>query len=216
MTDFLVIYGTTDGQTAKIANALANDVRALGATADVVNAASSPPSPATYRVVVVAASVHAGGYQAEVAHWLRQHLARLSARPTVFVSVCLGVLQHDSSVDSELEAIMERFFEKTGWSPTVRKVVAGALPYTRYNFFKRWMMRRIVRKAGGDTDITRDYEYTDWADLAGFARTLIAFLPFERQISAYPDQPRPAAAATDSSTAQDQAGTDTAPRYRRA
>ena len=186
MTDFLVVYGTTDGQTAKIANALANDLRSLGATAEVVNAASFPPSPASYRAVVVAASVHAGEYQAEVAQWLGRYLVRLSARPTAFVSVCLGVLQHDAAVDAELDAIMERFFEKTGWTPTVRKIVAGALPYTRYNVFKRWMMRRIVRKAGGDTDITRDHEYTDWADLFEFARTLIGLLRFERRIVSCP------------------------------
>jgi menaquinone-dependent protoporphyrinogen oxidase len=186
MADFLVIYGTTDGQTAKIANALANDLRSLGATAEVVNAASSPPSPSAYRVVVVAASVHAGGYQSDVMRWLRQHVDSLSARPTAFVSVCLGVLQHDPVVDRELDTIMSRFFSKTAWTPTIHKVVAGALPYTRYNVFKRWMMRRIVRKVGGDTDVTRDYEYTDWADLTAFARTLMTLLGGKRQIVASP------------------------------
>ena len=44
-------------------------------------------------------------------------------------------------------------------------MVAGALPYTRYGWIKRMMMRRIVAKAGGDTDTSRDYEYTDWNDL---------------------------------------------------
>jgi menaquinone-dependent protoporphyrinogen oxidase len=29
-------------------------------------------------------------------------------------------------------------------------------------------MRRIVRKAGGDTDTSRDFEYTDWDDLRTF------------------------------------------------
>ena len=31
------------------------------------------------------------------------------------------------------------------------------------------MMQRIVAKAGGDTDTTRDFEYTDWNDLRSFA-----------------------------------------------
>jgi menaquinone-dependent protoporphyrinogen oxidase len=48
-------------------------------------------------------------------------------------------------------------------------VVAGALPYTRYNIVKRWIMRRIVAKAHGDTDTTRDYEYTDWQAVGQFA-----------------------------------------------
>jgi len=29
-------------------------------------------------------------------------------------------------------------------------------------------MRRIARKEGGDTDTSRDYEYTDWNDLRAF------------------------------------------------
>ncbi len=33
----------------------------------------------------------------------------------------------------KLAAVMSRFFEATGWTPTIRKIVAGALPYTRYN-----------------------------------------------------------------------------------
>jgi menaquinone-dependent protoporphyrinogen oxidase len=32
-------------------------------------------------------------------------------------------------------------------------------------------MKRIVGKAGGSTDTTRDHEYTDWNDLRDFART---------------------------------------------
>jgi menaquinone-dependent protoporphyrinogen oxidase len=49
-------------------------------------------------------------------------------------------------------------------------MVAGALLYTQYGWLTRWFMKRIVTKAGGDTDTTRDYEYTDWNDLRTFAR----------------------------------------------
>ena len=178
MTDFLVLYGTTDGQTAKIANRLADELRSLGASADVADASVRPqPSPETYRAVVVAASIHAGGYQKSVREWVRRHAVALAARPTAFVSVCLGVLQHDPKVDRDLERSMERFFAETRWRPTAPKITAGALPYTKYNFLKRLMMRHIVRKAHGDIDITRDYEYTDWNDLAAFAGTLVGLIP---------------------------------------
>ena len=43
-----------------------------------------------------------------------------------------------------------------------------AVLYTRYGWFKRRIMQRIVAKAGGDGDTTRDYEYTNWADLRTF------------------------------------------------
>jgi BON domain len=53
-------------------------------------------------------------------------------------------------------------------------MVAGALPYTRYGWLKRQMVKRIVEKAGSeDTDTTRDYEYTDWNDLRDFAQDFV-------------------------------------------
>jgi menaquinone-dependent protoporphyrinogen oxidase len=180
--DFLVIYGTTDGQTAKIAHALADTLRSLGSVADVIDAKVSPPPPESYRAIVVAASVHASGYQSAVLRWVQRHRELLSRKPSVFVSVCLGVLQKDPAVHRHLQRIMDQFFEKADWKPSVTKVVAGALPYTKYNFLKRWVMRRIVRKAGGDTDTSRDYEYTDWNDLSAFARTIqsLAAIPVAR------------------------------------
>ena len=69
----------------------------------------------------------------------------------------------------DLDAIIDRFVTETGWRPTTTKIVAGALLYTRYNWLKRLVMRRIARKAGGDTDTTRDHVYTDWNDVRGFA-----------------------------------------------
>jgi menaquinone-dependent protoporphyrinogen oxidase len=167
---FLVLYGTTEGQTAKIAAAIARTLRHQGAIVDLVNAASrtADPKPEDYAAVVVAASVHAGGYQRAVRRWARAHAGGLAMRPAAFVSVCLGVLERNPETDRALSRIAQRFFAVTGWTPTVVKIVAGALPYTHYNWLKRWLMRRIVAKAHGDTDTTRDYEYTDWNDLREF------------------------------------------------
>ena len=174
MTRMLVLYATTDGQTARIAEALAGAMRAQGVEVELADAATHDPAPDEYAAVVVAASVHAGGYQRSVKRWVHAHAPALFGRRTAFVSVCLGVLQHDPQVDRELRTINERFLTATGWQPSVVKVVAGALPYTKYNWVKRWVMRRIVRKAGGDTDTSRDYEYTDWEDVGRFGRDFAA------------------------------------------
>ncbi|MCE3247433.1 MAG: protoporphyrinogen oxidase [Geminicoccaceae bacterium] len=48
--------------------------------------------------------------------------------------------------------------------------LAGALRYSRYGFLKRLLMRLIVWREGGDTDDSRDYDYTDWDAVDGFAR----------------------------------------------
>ena len=167
----LVLYATTDGHTRKVAFSLSEAIRSGGIEVDVVNARSAfDPKPDDYDGVIVAASVHVGGYQRSVRKWVKAHAEALRARPTAFVSVCLRVLEHNPATDAKLHEIMAGLFTETGWRPAVTKMVAGALPYTKYNWFMRRVMRRIVAKAHGDTDTSRDYEYTDWADVHAFGR----------------------------------------------
>lgn len=171
MPRVLIFYGTTDGQTRKIAAALCNALRDAGLSAFMADANYSATAvvPEEYDGVIVAASLHAGGFQKPVVRWVRDNAAQLNALPTAFLSVCLAVLEQRPETRRHLDTIIEQFQRAAGWRPTQVKLVAGALLYTRYNWLKRWIMRRIVAKAGGDTDTTRDYEYTDWNDLRAFA-----------------------------------------------
>jgi menaquinone-dependent protoporphyrinogen oxidase len=170
MARLLVIFGTTDGHTAKIAAAIENTLRTEhGAAVHVTEPRGGVPSPDDYEAVIVAASVHGGKFQKNITTWVQSHAVTLNAKPSAFVAVCLGVLQHEPAVRAEVQAIVARFLTGTDWHPTRTITVAGALPYTRYGWLKRWMMKRIVAKAGGDTDTTRDYEYTNWDELHAFS-----------------------------------------------
>ena len=171
MKRVLIVYGTTDGHTRKIAQVLAEDLRANLCCVDVVDAAGMVRdlSPEGYDGVIVAASVHIGDYQKTVATWARRHATTLNSMPSAFLSVSLAVVERRAQARTEIISIMERFLARSGWRPKMTRMVAGALLYTRYGWLKRQMMKRIVANAGGDTDTTRDYEYTDWNDLRDFA-----------------------------------------------
>jgi menaquinone-dependent protoporphyrinogen oxidase len=180
MPRILILYGTTDGHTAKIARYFAGTLGSLGADVDLVDAGMVSPDPRGYAGVVVAASLHAKGYQRSVVRWAQANADALNGTTTAFFSVCLSVLQKDLRVHRELGGIVNRFEAETRWKPTRVKHVAGALLYTKYGWLKRWVMRRISGKAGGSTDVTRDHEYTDWAELRRFA---VAFYAMCRVIS---------------------------------
>lgn len=171
MSRILVLYGTSEGHTEKIATTMANTLYDLGCDADVIKAGTIDPAMAGYDGVIVAASVHGGRFQKPLVACVRNHADEIASKPNALVEVCLAVLQkNDPKVAAELAAIVDRFSQETGWTPMTIKPVAGALPYTKYNFLVRWIMKRIVAKAGGDTDTSRDYVYTDWDDVAAFAR----------------------------------------------
>jgi menaquinone-dependent protoporphyrinogen oxidase len=172
MSRVLILYGTTDGHTRKIAGALRGILSWEGSRVEVIDARDVAPHvrPEDYDGVVVAASIHMGGYQRAVKRWVSAHADGLSGMPSAFVSVCLGILEQRAEARQEVQRILQRFLDRSGWRPTITKTVAGAVRYTRYNWLKKWVMKRIVAKAGGGTDTTRDYEYTDWDDLRAFAR----------------------------------------------
>ena len=52
----------------------------------------------------------------------------------------------------------------------------AALRYSVLHGWKRLLVRLFVRVAGGDTDTSRDYEYTNWGAVAEFAQAFGARL----------------------------------------
>ncbi|MGW3944387.1 flavodoxin domain-containing protein [Streptomyces phaeochromogenes] len=76
----LVAYGTTNGSTAEIAEAVAKVLREDGLTVDVLPA-RSVASVASYEAVVVGGSVYAGRWQKDARRFLRHHRRALAGRP---------------------------------------------------------------------------------------------------------------------------------------
>jgi len=184
MARILILYGTTDGHTARIAESIRGTLLARGDQVDIVEAGRSGPNPADYAGIVVAASVHGGRYQRRVRSWVRANAFVLGNTPTAFISVSLGVLQQDPAVQREVQAIVNRFLLSTGWRPAITKNVAGALLYRKYGWLKRWVMKRITAKAGGNTDTRRNWEYTDWDDVRVFADQFAALVHGGRDVPA--------------------------------
>lgn len=167
MSKILIAYGTTEGQTARIADHLSELMRSRGLDADALNIKlAQGVSLDGYDAVVVGGSIHMGKHQEDVVEFVRKNLADLDRLPSAFFSVSLA-----ANGDLEnAEAYVENFVEETGWRPSKVGLFSGALLYRQYGFLKRYMMKRIVRdKPGMSTDTSRDYVYTDWDQVKRFA-----------------------------------------------
>jgi menaquinone-dependent protoporphyrinogen oxidase len=70
--------------------------------------------------------------------------------------------------------MIDQFLGETGWRPPKIRAIAGALLYTKYNFILRFVMKHIAAAGGGDTDTSRNYDYTNWAELDRFVQEFTA------------------------------------------
>jgi menaquinone-dependent protoporphyrinogen oxidase len=179
----LVVYGTTEGQTRKIVAAMADHLKARGHAVEVVEALAAPADldVARFDAAIVAASLHAGHYQAAVLDFARRHRDGLDALPSAFVSVSLAAASQDEDDLQGLERCVADFARQTGWTPRHLHHVAGAFRYTQYDFLKRWALKYIAWRKGASTDTSSDHELTDWDDLARFVATFVGAAEQERR-----------------------------------
>ncbi len=167
----LVLYGTSYGQTEKIAKRIGELLGDAGLDPDVVRGDGVPVGfdPAGYDGIIVGASLIARGHQRYVADFVRRNRRRLNTTPSAFFSVSASAGSHLPEARQAAREKMEEFLEETGWSPARRTTFAGAINYTKYGLLLRLVMRWISARNGGETDTTRDHEYTDWSQVESFA-----------------------------------------------
>jgi len=179
MAEVLILFATREGQTEKIARRMAGVLEAKGHTVQLrdVDRSARELDLKRYGVVFVGSPVRVGAYLKSVIRFVQAQRAALERIPSAFFSVSLAVAARkgERKTDGRAETlrVVEKFKRATGWSPRRIELIAGALPYSKYNFLIRFVMRRIAAAAGGDTDTSRDYEYTDWSAVDRFASEFV-------------------------------------------
>jgi menaquinone-dependent protoporphyrinogen oxidase len=178
MPRVLVVYGSTDGQTRRIAERMTAVLVSQGQEAEIVDSAAplAEVAPGDFDAALVLGSVRMGKHQQALADFVGKFRLELDAIPNAFISVSLSAARNKPSAQREVAKTFQHFVTRTGWLPNARLAIAGALPYSRYTLRIRLVMKFISWMTGGDTDTSRDYEYTDWQLVEDFARRFASAL----------------------------------------
>jgi menaquinone-dependent protoporphyrinogen oxidase len=170
MSRILLLYATMEGQTELIAERIAHTLRELGHGVEMLPADMAKPEadPAAYDGVMVGASIHYGHHPAYLHKLIRRYRDVLASRPCGFFSVSLSA-GGPRPKPWAAQRYLDKFQRKTGWQPQLIASFAGALRYSVYGPIKRRVMIVFMTLGGGETDTSRDYEYTDWDAVKHFA-----------------------------------------------
>jgi len=166
----LIVYSTSEGQTAKIADVVSGWLRERGHHVATVDSTLTDENTEAYGfdAFILAGSVHFAKYQESLVKFAKRQAAILQRHPSAFLSVCGAASSQNEASQAEARSYIGTFISRTGWIPTVFLSVAGAVKYTKYNWLIKPVMKSINQKKGGPTDTTRDHELTDWVALKRF------------------------------------------------
>jgi menaquinone-dependent protoporphyrinogen oxidase len=171
----LIAYASVEGQTRKIADHIAQTVESAGH--GVVLADLAQPGfalPARFDAAIVCGPIHMGNYPSTLIDFLRNWKSALQSMPAALVTVSLSIASENADERAEAAAYPDKLFDQTGWRAGWVHNAKGALRYLEYDFFKRWMLRRIAAKEGGPVDTSQDHELTDFVALDAFVHEFLA------------------------------------------
>jgi menaquinone-dependent protoporphyrinogen oxidase len=169
MIPVVIAYSTTEGQTQKVAEAMAAALAEQGYRADVVDVASERAAQVQpfYAAAIVGGSVHMGHHAPELARFLRDNAGWLDSVPLAVFSVSLTAAQEDPGSEATTARMIADLLKGTGLAPARTCRVAGALRYSEYGPVKRVAVRSVAKATGAPAD--EDVEFTDWEDVRRFA-----------------------------------------------
>jgi menaquinone-dependent protoporphyrinogen oxidase len=162
----LIAYGTTEGQTRKIAKAVAAQIGALDHDVELFDTSGllGELRPESFDRIIVAGSVHEQQHQETLEIFVIANLKKLQAKPTLFISVSLAAA-FDNGL-SDAQGYVESFVKDVGWQPGQTLLVAGAVRHGEYGYYREQILEHVVLEGRDLDDPQKDHEFTDWKSLA--------------------------------------------------
>ncbi|SMY18331.1 menaquinone-dependent protoporphyrinogen IX dehydrogenase [Photobacterium aquimaris] len=169
MEKVLLLHSSCEGQTIKILNHIEQN---LGEQyqCDYADIHLKPKIDFSgYDRVLIGASVRYGHLNKKLYQFIDSNRENLEQTKVAFFCVNLTARKEGKDTPAT-SAYVKKFLLKSPWHPKMIAVFAGALRYPRYNFFDRTMIKLIMKLTGGETDTSKEVEYTDWQKVSNFSQ----------------------------------------------
>lgn len=169
MAKALLLYSTREGQTKKILHSIQAQLSEFDC--DLVDLHTSGQIDfEQYDRVLIGASIRYGHLNKKLYRFIKDNLDALQASKAAFFCVNLTARKEEQGKDTpEGSAYIKTFLKKSPWQPKLIGVFAGALYYPRYSWLDRTMIKFIMSMTGGETDTSKEVEYTNWEKVTLFA-----------------------------------------------
>jgi menaquinone-dependent protoporphyrinogen oxidase len=168
----VVLYESVEGHTRVVAERIAGFLTEEGWKARAIPC-SDPAAAEALRAagnVLIGSPIHAGKPHKRAVRFAAEHLREIQAGRSALFLVCLTARDGADKAKAEIAKYHEDFTRRTGWTPSLRAAFAGALPFTKYGFFKRQLMKAIARSTDKALDTSKDHVFTDWEAVRAFAK----------------------------------------------
>ena len=171
MSNILIVYSSTDGQTLKICSKLQAVIEKLHQVTVISVDKVAQIDLAHFDKIVIGASIRYGHHSPQIVKFIEKNIHILNSKPNAFFSVNV-VARKPEKNRPETNPYLKKFLRQIIWKPKELAVFAGKIDYPSYSIFDRTIIRLIMWMTDGPTDPSTVVEFTDWHQVELIGQTL--------------------------------------------
>ena len=171
MSNFLIIYSSTDGHTKTICERISNFLNNENLAELVSLKDAKEINLSNYKNIIIGASIRYGKHSKELYKFIKINKNILDQKKCAFFSVNVVARKSEKNT-AETNPYINKFLKISKWKPDKISVFAGKVDYPSYNFFEKYIIKFIMFITKGPTDTSQSYEFTDWSKVDDFSKEL--------------------------------------------
>ena len=172
MSNFLIIYSSTDGHTKTICERIKSFLNDGNLVELISLEDAKKVSLSNFEKIIIGASIRYGKHSKELYKFINLNKNILDQKKSAFFSVNVVARKPEKNT-AETNPYINKFLKISKWKPNKISVFAGKVDYPNYNFFDKYIIKFIMFITKGPTDTSQSYEFTDWSKVDDFSKELV-------------------------------------------